>query len=385
MPIVRCSRPPPGAAWILHVVLLAAAAASLPCVAVEAQILDRAAWPNTDFERHTVPLEEIMPGGPPKDGIPPIDEPRFVGVEAAGEWIDAREPVIVLSAEGETKAYPLQILTWHEIVNDTIAGRPVAVTFCPLCNASIVFDRRLGHRVLDFGTTGKLRKSDLVMWDRQTESWWQQFTGKAIVGELAGATLERIPAALVAFEDLRAAYPNAAVLSRDTGHRRPYGQNPYRGYDSTTDQPFLFRDPVDPRLPPMERVLAVSHQGRYKLYPLSALEEETVLNDEVAGLAVVVLSRGGMLSVLDQGQIAASRRVPAAVAYDRRLDGRVLEFERRGARVVDTQSASTWDLFGTALDGPLRGRRLRQADEGVHFAFAWLAFRPDSTVHGRDP
>ena len=160
---------------------------------------DLAEWPKTDFSRRTVDLAEIESGGPPKDGIPAIDRPRFVGARAARAWLKPMEPVIVLRLGREARAYPIQILMFHEIVNDLVAGVPVAVTFCPLCNASIVFDRRVAGRVLDFGTTGRLRYSDLVMYDRQTESWWQQFTGKGIVGLFAGTKHARLPSEIVAF------------------------------------------------------------------------------------------------------------------------------------------------------------------------------------------
>ena len=124
----------------------------------------------TDFSRHTVPYGEILSGGPPRDGIPPIDDPRFTTPEDASKWLGDQEPVIAFELNDDARAYPLQILTWHEIVNDVVGGVPVSATFCPLCNAAIVFDRRLDGVVYDFGTSGKLRKSDLIMWDRQTES-----------------------------------------------------------------------------------------------------------------------------------------------------------------------------------------------------------------------
>jgi len=340
-------------------------------------------WPNTDFDVTLVDLDEIQSGGPPKDGIPPIDRPEFDSVGAADDWLEPREPVVVVSVGGETKAYPVQILTWHEIVNDSIGGVPVSVTFCPLCNATIVFDRRSGGEVLDFGTTGRLRKSDLVMYDRQSESWWQQFTGQAIVGKKAGTVLERVPASIVAYEDFREAYPDSQVLSRRTGHHRSYGKNPYRGYDSIDDQPFLFFDPVDKRLPPMERVLNVSIGGKHKLYPFSTFKEEPIINDEVEGTPVVVFSRPGTLSALDRSVIADSRKVPSATAYGRQLDGKVMRFELRDGRVVDAQTGTRWNLFGTGTDGPLAGRQLEPAPGGVHFAFAWLAFNPDSQIYGQ--
>jgi len=340
-------------------------------------------WPNTDFENTLVDLDEIQSGGPPKDGIPPVDDPQFDSVAEANKWLNPREPVVVVSIDGETKAYPIQILTWHEIVNDSVAGTPVTVTFCPLCNATIVFDRRKDGEVLDFGTTGRLRKSDLVMYDRQTESWWQQFTGQAIVGKMAGTVLDRLPASIVAYEDFRAAYPDSQVLSRRTGYSRAYGNNPYRGYDSIEDQPFLFFDPVDKRLPPMERVLDVSIGDTHKLYPFAAFKKEAVINDQVDDMPVVVFSREGTLSALDSSVIADSREVPSATAYDRRLDGNTLHFELRDGRILDTESGTRWNLFGTGVEGPLAGRQLTAAPGSVHFAFAWLAFNPDSKIYGR--
>jgi len=368
---------------MLRIVVLVAIGWWLTKGFVYAQLPRSVEWPNTDFDQRLVELDEIQSGGPPKDGIPPIDDPKFVSVEEADAWLDPREPVIVVTLDGETKAYPLQIMTWHEIVNDEVGAVPVSVTFCPLCNASIVFDRRKDGEILDFGTTGKLRKSDLVMYDRQTESWWQQLTGRAIVGEMAGTVLDRVPASIVAYENFREAYPQGRVLSRETGHRRAYGKNPYRGYDSVEDQPFLFFDPVDERLPPMERVLNVSVGDAHKLYPFSVFREEAIINDTVNGLPVVVFSRRGTLSVLDDSVIADSREVPSATAYDRRLDGRTLRFEIREGDIVDRETGTRWNLFGTAVEGPLAGHRLEPVGAGVHFAFAWLAFNPDSEIYTR--
>lgn len=340
-------------------------------------------WPNTDFSRATVDLGEFRSGGPPKDGIPAIDHPRFVSFAQADGWLEPKEPVIVVSLAGAARAYPLQILIYHEIVNDVVEDVPLSITFCPLCNASLVFDRRVGERLLDFGTTGKLRKSDLVMYDRQTESWWQQFTGEAIVGRLAGTQLAQHPATIVAYADFKEAYPQGVILSRETGYARPYGRNPYRGYDRIGDQPFLFSDPVDSRLPAMERVLNVTVGEHHRLYPFSVFPHEPVINDQIGDLAVVVVSRKGTLSVLDRSTIAESRTVPSAAAYNRRLDGQVLRFEARDGKIVDQQTGSQWNLFGEAVAGPLSGRRLEPAVGGVHFAFAWLAFYPDSSIYRR--
>ena len=341
---------------------------------------DRRAWPKTDFSKRTVDLTEILSGGPPKDGIPPIDRPRFIAVGAARAWLKPREPVIALRIGPEARAYPLQILMFHEIVNDTVNGIPVSVTFCPLCNASIVFQRGVGGRLLDFGTTGRLRLSDLVMYDRQTESWWQQFSGKGIVGHYAGTELSRVQSEIVAFEDFAAAHPAGRVLSRETGYSRPYGRNPYAGYDRIDQSPFLFTGKPDERLPPMERVLSVSLASQHRLYPLTLLERHPVANRQLGSVAYVVFAKGGMASPLDSSEIAEGRAIPAATAFERRLEGRVLEFAQRGGRVVDTATGSEWNVLGEAVAGTLKGKRLPPIDSGVHFAFAWLAFNPKSEI-----
>lgn len=304
--------------------------------------VDTAGW-ETDFSKHTVPLGEFRSGGPGKDGIPAIDEPKFVSIEEADEWVDDREPVIELEVQGEARGYPIQILIWHEIVNDTIAGRPVAVTFCPLCNTALVFDRRLYGRVLDFGTTGNLRSSDLVMYDRQTESWWQQFGGDAVVGELAGAELEHIPARIVAWEDFAARHPDGEVLSRETGHNRAYGANPYRGYDDVDSGPlFGARNSDDDRLLPKERVVFIERGEEAVAVPFPAIEQARRIEVEVGGELLEVEWVPEVRSALDSTNI----------------------FEGRTVGSAEVRSAATGEQV--AFDTP--------------FWFAVAAFRPDVRI-----
>ena len=341
---------------------------------------DLSAW-KTDFKKHSVSLAEIMSGGPPKDGIPAVDRPNFDSVDAAGKWLKAKEPVVLFVQQGDARAYPLQILIWHEIVNDVVGGTPVTVTFCPLCNTAIVFDRRLEGRVLDFGTTGKLRFSDLVMYDRQTESWWQQVTGEAIVGELTGKRLRFLPAQIISWETFRAHFPTGRVLNRNTGHFRSYGQNPYVGYDDSNASPFLYSGPRDARLRPMERVVTVSIGQEDTAYPFSVLEKVRVANDVVGGRPIVVMFAKGVASALDGSSIADSRDVGTGAVFERTLDGRVLTFKANQDRFVDAQSGSTWTILGQATAGPLKGRRLTPIVNGQHFWFAWAVFRPKTKVY----
>ena len=179
---------------------------------------------------------------------------------------------------------------WHEIANDMVGDVPVAVTFCPLCNSSVAFDRRVDGALLEFGVSGLLRHSDLIMYDYGTESWWQQLTGEGLAGEYAGALLELVPSQVMSFGSFTERHPEGMVLSRDTGHHRRYGVNPYSGYDSMRGQPFLFRGPVDARLSlPVAHVLAALVEGLPVAYPFDALQAEGVVNDVVADLPIVGL------------------------------------------------------------------------------------------------
>jgi hypothetical protein len=336
----------------------------------------------TDFARHSVPLGEFISGGPPRDGIPPIDEPKPVPIAAAEEWLDEREPVLAVELGGQARAYPVQILVWHEIVNDRLGGRAIAVTYCPLCNSSLVFDREVdGVGLLRFGTTGNLRHSDLVMWDDRTESWWQQLTAEAVVGELTGRRLEVLPSQTLSWADFKARHPDGDVLSRDTGHDREYGANPYEGYDEPGSQPFLLEGAADRRLPPKERVVAIRDGESAVVVPFSRLAREPVADVDAGSVPVVVFYKRGVVSPLDAAAISRSRDVGTAGTFDRRLDGRTMSFEPAGeGRFRDRETGSTWDVTGRAIEGSLAGRRLRPVVSDQQFWFALAAFLPDARI-----
>lgn len=340
---------------------------------------------NTDWSRTTIDLTELQRGlvaPDPRDGIPPIDEPKLETVAEASEWLDDREPVALAEAGGEARAYPLRILTWHEVVNDELGGLPVAITYCPLCNSAVGFEREVDGQVLRFGVSGFLRNSDLVMWDRQTESLWQQITGEGIVGKLAGTQLEFVPVTIVSWETFREQFPDATVLSQDTGFGRRYGINPYSFYD-TDRRPFLFNGDVDNRHPAMERVLAAVLGDKNKAYPFSLIAEERVVNDEVAGEPIVVFwGDEDTASALSDPEIAEGHAVGTAVAYLRTVNGQVLTFRAAGEdRFEDDETGTTWDLLGNGLEGPLAGERLGRVIGGTHLWFAWAAFNEGSPVY----
>lgn len=334
----------------------------------------------TDFARRTVPSHEIISGGPPKGGIPALDRPRFESAAQAGRWLNARDPLIVVEHGSEVRAYPLSILMWHEIVNDQVGGRPVAVTFCPLCNTAIVFDRRFEGRLLDFGTTGRLRHSDLVMYDRQTETWWQQATGEGIVGVLAGRELQKVPSTTLAWREVRSLHPRVKVLSRETGYARPYGRNPYVGYDRGR-RPLaeFFSRETDARLPPMERVVALELGSGWSV-PFGTLRKRHVVDAVAAGVPFTVFWAPGAASALDAAEVARGQDIGQTGVFDRRVEGRTLTFLPNRGGFMDRQTGSRWDLAGRAISGPLRGRRLRAIPHGNHFWFAWVVFRPRTIV-----
>jgi hypothetical protein len=348
-----------------------------------------------------VPFFEIISGGVPRDGIPPVDNPVFLKVSDSPEYMEPHDPVIALEIDGNAKAYPLDILQGHEIVNDELGGTPVTITYCPLCNTAIVFDRRVGDKVLDFGVSGNLRNSDLIMWDRQTDSWWQQATGESIVGEMTGTRLEIIPAPVISWVDFSESFPDGQLLSRESGGRfRDYDNAPYDGYDELSNEtPFLYLNDnelegirggdnpeqvisskIDPRLAPMERVLSLTIDGQAVAYSFALLQEMPVLNDTVGGQDVAIFYAGGTLSAFQGSQGASNRVVGSTGVYEPFVNGEKLTFMVENGAIVDDSTGSEWNILGMAVDGPLAGTQLVPVAHTNHFWFAWAAFNPETAV-----
>jgi hypothetical protein len=261
----------------------------------------RSEWPETNFARSSLDdWSEIVSGGPPKDGIPAIDDPKWLRA-ASERRIGAREPVITVEIDGQIpRAYPVRYLTWHEIVNDRIGGIPVAVTFCPLCNSGMTFDRRAAGRVLSFGVSGKLRHSDMIMYDRETQSWWQQAVGQSVVGEMTGVELRALPSWMESWERFRARNPDGLVMA-EPAYNRAYGRNPYAGYDSAS-RPFLYRGEDPPHgIPPLARVVRVGDRA----WPLTRIRDAGGVQE--AGVAITW--EAGQASALDSKVIARGREV----------------------------------------------------------------------------
>ncbi len=349
-----------------------------------------------------IDTSRIISGGPRPDGIPPIDNPDFLSPDEV-DFLAEQEPVIALEVNGEKKAYPVQILTHHEIVNDEIGGVPVAVTYCPLCNSAIAYKRQLGDpdnaagpsELLDFGTSGSLFNSSLVMYDRQTETLWTHFDGRAVIGELEGLQLEFIPAPIVSWADWRDSNPKGTVLNRvfsSSGNPiRNYGVNPYEDYLDDTNilnPAFLDISEVDSRLPVKELVIGVRLQNEGETDAIAILRESL----ERTGAIDFVLEAGeekipltawhfpGTTSGIDALEIAISRDVGSVAVFRREIDGRTLDFERRDGRIFDTQTGSEWDVFGQSTGGELVGTRLIPYESLDTFWFSWAGFNPETRI-----
>ncbi len=335
---------------------------------------------DSELPEAVIDTDELKSGGPPPDGIPAIDEPKFVK-PATVDWLAPNEPVIALELDSERRAYPVQVLIWHEIVNDTVGGMPVSVTYCPLCNTALAYDRRIDDRLVTFGTSGLLYKSALVMYDRQTESLWSQLESRAVAGELAGTELDRIPVQTITWSQWKSQSPDGYVLSRDTGHVRDYGTNPYTGYDNPDGDPFLFDGEVDPRLPPMTRVLGVGEGDDAAALELDKLADVGATHLTVDGTPAVAFAVPGLASALDAANVADGYATAATGVFDTRITGRQLTFEPTSdGQFRDLETQSIWTLTGQAVDGTLAGEQLRRVDHLDTFWFAWAAGEPETTI-----
>jgi len=299
----------------------------------------QAEWPATDFSHSAVAFGEILSGGPPKDGIPAIDDPMFAKVARVQPVPAASDPVVSVEINGEARAYPLSVLIWHEIVNDTMAGVPIAVTYCPLCNSAIVFDRRVAGEATTFGTTGKLRHSDMVMYDRASESWWQQFEGRAIIGLRLGTVLKTLPSRLESWAEFTARNPTGLVLMPDDPGARPYGRNPYAGYD-TSIRPFLYDGSYAGPGEALMRVVAIEGVNAAWSFDFIRANGPVRVDD------LQISWRAGQASALDAGQISAGRDVGGVVVERLAADG-----------------SQTLVVYS------------------VPFAFAFAAFHPGAVIH----
>lgn len=344
-----------------------------------------AGWSETDFCRHLVDFGEIVSGGQPRDGIPPIDAPVYETADSASAWVESGWPVLVIVGSERVLAFPLPVLLWHEVVNTEIDGTPATITYSPMSGSARAFaGRDPSGGPVDLGTTGNLRWGNSLLYDRPSESWWQQLSGEAVVGERTGTTLAALPSQVLAWPDFLAEYPEGQILSRETGTVREYGYSPYAGLEDSPELPGLLQafveGEVDARLGPMDRVTAVGVGGASVAYPFRALATARVVNDEAGGRPVAIVWQAGARSPVDAPRVSDSRDIGSSGAYSRETAGQVLTFEWTELGIRDRETGSTWSLSGRAIAGPLQGERLRRLDSVEAFWFAWSALFPGTEV-----
>ncbi|HKP13820.1 MAG TPA: DUF3179 domain-containing protein [Blastocatellia bacterium] len=335
----------------------------------------------TNTAKQTINLDDLDSPGVTKDGIPAIDRPQFATNKEARAWLGEREPVVALEVNGVGRAYPMQILVWHEVANDVVGGVPVAITFCSVCHSAIVYDRRVEGRTLSFGVSGFIYGANMVLYDRETESWWQQFTGRALVGDLTGSRLKRLPAQLISFAEFAAAYPRGQVMSQQTGYKREYGRNPHLKYDNLNGYPSHFRGKLDRRLKPMEKVVGVEVGDKARAYPYAVSGARHVIADRIGAQDIVVFHTEGTLSALDEEYIRDSKAAGSTGVFDPTLEGKRLEFRYDNGEFIDAATGSRWNILGRAVSGPLRGKSLKPLPHGDYFAFAWIAYKPQTEIY----
>lgn len=317
----------------------------------------------TNGIKHSIPLDKIRGGGPPKDGIPSIDNPVFAEIQNS-DFMSDSYTVIGLEINGEAKAYPLFILVWHEIVNDKVGDVPVSVTYCPLCYTNQVFERVIDGQEVEFGTSGKLYNSNLLMYDRFTESYWSQALGIAVKGELTGYKLNLIPFDVITWGDWKKLYPDTLVLTTDTGHIRSYAADPYGNY--YTDPRIMF--PVehrDDRLNPKEVIIGFNQESVYKAYKQNDIESEIVINDFIGDTPVMLVSL-----------FSENSR-----AFERDVDGNTLDFVYDDGKILDVQTNSEWNYDGLSVSGENSGMQLKRMSIEPGFWFEWVAFHPQTLVY----
>jgi hypothetical protein len=345
---------------------------SITIAAVDNTNLAAAAVTAEEKEKSIVPLDQIVSGGPPPDGIPSIDNPKFISVQEASKFLEDSELVLGLNINGDIRAYPLQILVWHEIVNDEIGSIPVAVTYCPLCFTNQVFNRTIddGQEVVEFGTSGKLYNSNLVMYDRTSKSLWSQALAEGIVGKYAGTKLERVPFDIAYWKGWKQLYPDSKVLSRDTGSNRPYGADPYGDYYTNSDVLFPVSN-KDGRLNLKEIVVGLENKGQYKAYKVQEIENKKVINDQVNDKSITLFSLYPfMIRAYDPVVEDGAEKI-------------VLQFDynAKNNKFIDKQTGSEWNFEGKAISGQMKGKQLTRIafDEG--FWFEWVAFHPKTEIY----
>jgi len=313
-----------------------------------------------------IPAEAVFDGGPGKDGIPSIDDPQFSPVDQI-QFLEDSDLVIGVIHQGQAKAYPHPILDWHEIVNDRIGDYAFSLTYCPLTGTGLNWNRVVDGQETTFGVSGKLFNTNLMPYDRATDSYWSQLELQSVHGEKIGTNAQILPAIETSWETWKKMHPEAMVLNTNTGFSRNYQRYPYGDY-RTNDQNILFPvDPMDTRLPAKDRVLAVLGNTVKKAYPLDLFEEERVILDNIDGEQIVVIG---------------SKERNFIVAYERGLMAEPLQVVKDESNIIaEDADGNRLTLDGLVLSGPQGGKELDKTNSFIGFWFALGAFYPDIVIY----
>ena len=338
---------------------------------------------NSEF-RALVDPAGIRSGGPRPDGIPSIDSPSFQPASEVEELVEA-EAVVAIEINGDARAYPARVLTRHELVNDTVGGVPVTISYCPLCNSAVIYDRRVADRVLDFGTSGSLYQSSLVMYDRQTQSLWTHFDGRAVIGHLAGAQLDLYPTQIIAWSEWSRDNPEGQVLVGEEGgfSLDVYGGNPYAGYESSENllSPGFQSEAIDERLPRKERVIGLRGREREAVaIRHSHLRETQVVELTFNGLPLVVWNLPGATSAIDTRVVYEGQDVGSTGVFSALIGDIALTFEPAEGGFRDRETGSLWSVTGKATEGTYEGAQLVPQEFLDTFWFAWSTFNKSTTI-----
>lgn len=344
----------------------------------------------TDTTHATVDMHELHMVTR-KDEIPALNYPTFISGKTAQSKYFEHEPVIFMHINGVAKAYPLSVLTLFELCNDSIGGESVMVTFCPMCNAAMVFNRKVKNKgkemILSFGVSGILMHNDMVMYDRQTESWWQQLMGEAIAGDLAGTELKMMRAMIISVKDYFDRFPEGQILSPDLNVKVSKSKHrPFYHLEHHPDrlsEEYYVPENTDKRLPPLERVLDIHVDDHIKIYPFSKLAEKSVINESFDGMPYVIFFHNETVSVMDEDELEKSKKTGSATAFRSHVDGVDYTFEKFGDYFKDQQTGSLWDITGYCREGINKGKQLWLLPHSNHFAFAYLAFFPECEIYGQ--
>lgn len=312
-------------------------------------------------------VNNLVSGGIFKDGIPSVDDPKFESVRIADQYLDDDGHGLLVQSGKHARFYPYQILVWHEIVNDVFKGQSLLVTYCPLCNSGIVFERNVNESNLEFGVSGKLYNSNLIMYDRSTNSLWSQVLGESVHGELVGSKLTKYPSLTISWNDFKKNFPNGDVLSRKTGASRDYTRDPYSNYYTNNSVFFPLKN-KDSRLHVKDLVVGFLDEKESKVYSQNNFEQDTVINDTVGGQDIVVFWDSALKTVR---------------GFSRNIKGDILDFRAENKVLVDNQTNTRWDFDGEAFSGELRGSKLTSVALENYFWFCFSAFNSNINIHNK--